>query len=458
MSIPLEIKQAYQQGYRQFSWVVQLKEKNSEPFSYFEKSSSRFYGERFYWETPEKDLILIGFGKEQEITREQASFVNLKKRIKVESEKCYQNQVITGAGALFFGGFPFDEGNQKDSFWGEMAQGLFYLPTFMLTVKPTGQYLTLNFSAETATELEEKWHTLQATWQAVTQQPVSEISIAADELATEEIGVPDWLALVAKTVEKIKTAGPLEKVVLARQMKVTQTQPFCAEKIVRNLQQQQTNTYFFILELGGKLFIGATPERLLAASKTAFSTACVAGSMPRGKTSTEDEALGNYLLKDEKNRQEHQIVVKRIATELQQLTKTPILEPQPKLLKNSDIQHLFIPIKVERPTDVSFLDGVQTLHPTPALGGEPKELALDWIKDNEPMSRGLYGAPIGWVSVQEDIGEFAVGIRSAFFSGNQGYLYAGCGIVKDSQAELEREETKVKFKPMLRGIGGKSDS
>ena len=457
MSIPIEIIKAYQKGYRKFSWVSRLKEKKGDISSCFEKSRSRFYGERFYWETPEKDLILIGFGKELEIAREQASFTNLKKITAIEREERYQNQVVAGAGAVFFGGFPFDGTNQRASQWNEMAQGLFYLPTFMLTVNQTEQYLTLNFSAETEAELGEKWQALQQTWREVTNQPAAKTKTADNVLATEEMGVSDWLELVAKTVEKIKEVGPLEKVVLARQMKVQQTQPFQAEEILKNLRKQQNNTYFFVLESGKNVFIGATPERLLAASKEEFSTACVAGSIPRGKTLAEDEALGNDLLRDEKNRQEHQIVVNRMITELKKMTNAPILEQQPQLMKNRDIQHLFISIKVARQVGISFLDGVKALHPTPALGGEPKELALDWIKANELINRGLYGAPIGWVSVKEDIGEFAVGIRSAFFTENEGYLYAGCGIVKDSQPDLEREETKVKFKPMLRGIGGKSD-
>lgn len=457
MSIPKEIIKAYQQGYRQFSWASQLTDQKSNVLSYFAKGRSRFFGERFYWETPEGSLILIGFGKEQEITKEQASFTNLKKILEVEREQRYQNQIVNGAGALFFGGFPFDETNKKDSDWGAMAQGLFYLPTMLLTINPSGSYLTLNFAAESAAELQAKWDSLQQMWRELIQQPVTEIPTATNQLTMKEIGVTAWLALVAKTVGKIKAAGPLEKVVLARQMKVQQSQFFQAEKILENLKQQQTNTYFFALESGEKLFIGATPERLLAASKTTFATACIAGSIPRGESLEEDETLGNQLLSDEKNRQEHQIVVNRIMTDLKKMTAAPIIEQQPQLMKNRDIQHLSSSLKIERPVGMSFIEGVQALHPTPALGGEPKALALEWIKVHEPMSRGLYGAPIGWLSVKEDIGEFAVGIRSAFFAGNQGYLYAGCGIVKDSQPQLEREETKVKFKPMVRGIGGKSD-
>lgn len=237
-------------------------------------------------------------------------------------------------------------------------------------------------------------------------------------------------------------------------MEVKSDQVFQADIILKNLQKQQTNTYFFVLESDEQTFIGATPERLLKASKKMFSTASIAGSVSRGTTQIEDESLGNYLLNDMKNKQEHKIVVDRIIKELEVMTGTTIQAQTPHLLKNRDIQHLYLPIKGERKKDYRFLTGIQQLHPTPALGGEPKELALMWLKEHEQLDRGLYGAPIGWVAIKEDVGEFAVGIRSAVFSGKRGYLYAGCGIVKDSQAEQERIETKIKFQPMLRGIGG----
>ena len=82
------------------------------------------------------------------------------------------------------------------------------------------------------------------------------------------------------------------------------------------------------------------------------------------------------------------------------------------IIKNRDIQHLFVPLSGKRKPAVSFLEAVAKLHPTPALGGEPKADALAWIRNHEPARRGLYGGPIGWLGIQEDIGEFAVAIRS----------------------------------------------
>lgn len=453
MSIPKELEQAYENGYRQFSWVKELNENATPLRTYFEKGQKAFKGERFYWQTPDKKFTLVGFGKEKELVHDQASFEQVDTFILGEKDKIHQNCSVPGTGAILFGGFTFDGKQSKQNDWGIMEQGLFYLPSFLLTETDGKQYLTMNFSAENKEIVQQKW--LELTSQFAEMMATQWIEKKdTTQIKAEEIAVSEWMTLVDETVAKLREEGPLEKVVLARQMKVECDHPFQAEIILKNLQQQQTNTYFFVFESDKHVFIGATPERLLKASTKTFSTASIAGSVSRGTTKTEDDELGNYLLNDMKNKQEHKIVVDRIIKELEKMTETSIEVQKPELLKNRDIQHLYLPIEGQRQKEYRFLRGIQQLHPTPALGGEPKELALAWIKEHEQLDRGLYGAPIGWIAIKEDVGEFAVGIRSAVFSDKVGYLYAGCGIVKDSRAEQERMETKIKFQPMLRGIGG----
>lgn len=453
MSVPKELEQAYTKGFRQFSWVKELNENQVSLRSYFEKGQEMFQQERFYWQTPQREFTLVGLGKELELSQEQASFQSVDVFLLETKEKIYQNLSIYGTGALLFGAFAFDSFQKTQSDWGELSQGLFYLPTFLLTETEGTCYLSINFKAASQSELQEKWLKLNQQFEELMTTSVNNSSNQAN-IQAEEIAVSEWLAVVRETIAKLKEEGPLKKVVLARRMKVTTDQQFQANEILKNLQAQQSNTYFFALESNQHTFIGATPERLLQASATTFSTASVAGSVSRGTTEKEDEELGNHLLNDVKNRQEHKIVVDRIVKELEKMTDAAVQVQPPQLLKNRDIQHLYVPIEGKRRQGIRFLEGIQQLHPTPALGGEPKMLALDWLRKHEVLDRGVYGAPIGWIAIKEDEGEFAVGIRSAVFSKDIGYLYAGCGIVADSEPELERIETKIKFQPMLRGIGG----
>ena len=125
----------------------------------------------------------------------------------------------------------------------------------------------------------------------------------------------------------------------------------------------------------------------------------------------------------------------------------------PKLMKVRDIQHLYTPVEGELKQGSNLIDLVRDLHPTPALGGEPRQSALSLIRQYETMNRGFYAAPIGWIDAKGD-GEFAVAIRSALLDGKEAYLYAGGGIVEDSTPESEYAETWVKFRPMLRALGG----
>ena len=126
---------------------------------------------------------------------------------------------------------------------------------------------------------------------------------------------------------------------------------------------------------------------------------------------------------------------------------------EPILMKIRDIQHLYTPVSGTINPQYSLLRLVEDLHPTPALGGTPKEEAMAVIRKTEKMDRGYYAAPIGWIDYRGN-GEFAVAIRSGLIVKNEALIYAGCGIVEDSQPEEEYKETKIKFRPMLRSLGG----
>jgi menaquinone-specific isochorismate synthase len=123
-------------------------------------------------------------------------------------------------------------------------------------------------------------------------------------------------------------------------------------------------------------------------------------------------------------------------------------------MKMRDIQHLYTPVIGKSKKDTSLLLFVDRLHPTPALGGLPKAAAVDKIRQVEELDRGLYAGPLGWVDYKSN-GEFAVSIRSGLIQGKETSLFAGCGIVADSDSESEYLETSLKFRPMLTALGGK---
>jgi menaquinone-specific isochorismate synthase len=184
-------------------------------------------------------------------------------------------------------------------------------------------------------------------------------------------------------------------------------------------------------------------------------SACLAGSIRRGKTFQEDEQLGQWLMHDEKNLREHQFVVQMIREAIEAVCKRVQMPSSPQLLKLQHIQHLYTPVVGEK-CCVSILSIVEQMHPTPALGGTPREKAIKEIRENEPLDRGWYAAPIGWMDTEGN-GEFAVAIRSGLLQGKKASIFAGCGVVGDSDPISEYEETKVKFTPMLSALGVERD-
>ena len=121
---------------------------------------------------------------------------------------------------------------------------------------------------------------------------------------------------------------------------------------------------------------------------------------------------------------------------------------KPTVTQLKNLQHLYTPVEATLKPSAHLFNLVQALHPTPALGGTPKEASLAFIREHELLDRGWYGAPIGWLDAQQN-GEFAVAIRSGLIQKDEASLFAGCGVVEDSDPEMEYAETKMKFRPML---------
>ncbi|KJD52239.1 isochorismate synthase, partial [Bacillus amyloliquefaciens] len=180
---------------------------------------------------------------------------------------------------------------------------------------------------------------------------------------------------------------------------------------------------------------------------------CLAGSIKRGESEQEDRMLGLELLNDEKNLIEHDIVVNMIHQALLSNCSNIKKPAKPGLYKTKNVQHLYTPIVGKMNAESSLFDLIEKLHPTPALGGAPQQKAIEVIRVLEPMSRGWYAAPAGWIDMSGN-GEFAVAIRSGLIDSKEARIFAGCGVVADSDPHMEYEETQIKMKPMLSALGG----
>lgn len=206
----------------------------------------------------------------------------------------------------------------------------------------------------------------------------------------------------------------------------------------------------YLWRSGAQTFAGRTPELLLELEEGALHTVALAGTAPRGADPERDRRLGEALLADAKIHDEHQAVVRGIATRLRQLGLA--LEPPepPRLRRLAEAQHVETRLRAAR-GGRGLWELVRALHPTPALGGEPQAAARSWLAEHEPLERGWFGAPLGWVDRRGD-GAAWVAIRGALLEGAQAWGYAGAGVVAGSDPASEWDETELKLTPVTQAL------
>jgi menaquinone-specific isochorismate synthase len=258
-------------------------------------------------------------------------------------------------------------------------------------------------------------------------------------------------AAVARALGGI-AAGRFEKIVLARAQDLTADRPLHPLRVLNGLRQRFPDCYSFSCTHGrGPSFIGASPERLVRVSKGMLETEALAGSIRRGRGASEDAALAAALLHSDKDRREHRQVLEDILARLGPLGIVPEPTGAPQIRRLANVQHLHTPVRATLPPEVHLLDALAAMHPTPAVGGSPREAACGAIRELEGFPRGLYAGALGWMNGRGG-GEFFVGIRSALVEGARARLYAGAGIVAGSTPEKEFAETELKFSAMLDAI------
>lgn len=261
-----------------------------------------------------------------------------------------------------------------------------------------------------------------------------------------------WERGVESALERIRD-GSLEKVVLARELEIRTARPPDPLAAYRRVRSEGGGAAAFLWQpSAGGAFLGSSPELLASMRGGEFRATAVAGSIRRGADPAEDEALGERLLANDKDRREHSIVAEEIRRCLAPRCRRVVVEP-PRLLRLPRIQHLESPVRGLEPSDPHVLALLGAVHPTPAVCGRPREEALRFLRDIEPFERGWYAGPIGWFDAA-GAGEFVPGLRSAL-AGKDGWrLFAGAGIVEGSDPEREWEETGMKFRPMLSAVTG----
>ena len=338
-----------------------------------------------------------------------------------------------GSGPVLIGSIPFDSQELHE----------FVLPKILVCKSEDGRCWV------TAVDIEEieLAHVFESH---VSEEFISSSSTTSSSYTVAPgVEIDTYLQAVTVARDAVRS-GTITKAVIARDVIVTSTNPIDIRAVLLRLRNSFGTSYQFSVDG----FVGASPELLLSILDGEVSSHPLAGTAPRTGDPTTDSEIATKLLSSTKNQIEHRIVIDAVHDTLLPWCSYLDWEPEASIVAVANVQHLGTHMsgRLSEPF-LHILDAVYALSPTPALGGFPRDKALQLISDVEGMSRGRYGGAVGWFDSKGN-GVWAVAIRCAEYSNNNmnARLFAGGGIVADSDPLSELAETQAKLQAMLAAI------
>ncbi|MCY7396975.1 MAG: isochorismate synthase [Nocardioides sp.] len=259
-----------------------------------------------------------------------------------------------------------------------------------------------------------------------------------------------WMGVVADAVQRIGR-GDLEKVVLARDLVATAAEPVDVRWPLQRLAEGYPMCWTFHVDG----MFGATPEMLVRRERGLVTSRVLAGTIRRTGDDGRDLALAAALARSSKDLEEHEYAVRSVADSLEPHCSSMNVPESPFVLHLPNVMHLATDVAgvVHDAATVSSLQLAEALHPSAAVGGTPTLEAVHLIEEIEHLDRGRYAGPVGWMDDRGD-GEWGIALRSGVVEGDSVRLFAGCGIVADSDPDSELAEAQAKFVPVRDSLGG----
>jgi len=394
-------------------------------------------------------LTLVGWGTAMLVEARHAAGL-------LSSIPCEDHVARPGSGVVALGALPFLTA----------AAGHLVIPRFVMGIGRDGDGATHRWATAVGaddTALPETDELFESVlWQYGTG-PGDHAPAADDERDSEVTALEPLMdargyrTMVAGVVARLSAPhSTLRKVVLSRAVEVRLARPLPLSHVLRRLRAHEPDCTVFSMPVPEGNFFGATPELLIARRGAQVWCHPLAGTVARGDTARSDAAAQGRLAGSPKERAEHRYVVDAVTSALEPLCEELTVPKDPSLVAFRSVAHLGTRITGRlhadrvQPTVVEILELV---HPTPAVGGAPRDEALATIAAAESGRRGYWAGPVGWVDGQGD-GEWMIGIRSALVDpdGTRVTLRAGAGIVADSLPDAETAETDVKLATVLESL------
>jgi isochorismate synthase len=414
------------------------------------------------WLRPSEAASLVGIGRAWAIEAEgparfreaEHAFDTLLRGASIDapSDRTPGRPVLLG-GLGFSGRRP-----AADDPWAPFGASSLVLPALLVSSDSTGTSLTASTvpgrDGMPPGRLERLWERLLARARRLQPGPggmVARPVVSPLRTASEQPSRQAWNRIVGMYAGAVGR-GRIDKVVLAREIELKAAVELDVANALRRLVASAPESTVFAFRRDGRTFLGATPERLVRTSGRRFETAAIAGTIRRGANAAEDESLAAQLMTSEKDREEQRIVVAAIRDLLAPVVSSLEIESRPSIMRLRYAQHLATRVSGTLPDGHGLLSIAALLHPTPAVGGEPRDVALALIDENEGFDRGWYAGPVGWLGADGD-GELCVALRCGIVERGSAILFAGCGIVADSDPDAEWEESRIKLRAVVAALG-----
>lgn len=393
--------------------------------------------EHHYWENPAEGMALFGVGRAAQVeTQGEGRFRALDAAF-AEYRRLWEAQDADGVAMqpVALAGFAFDQ-DQRGTL---LPNARLTVPTLLL--QRSSGTCAATFSCDRESTAANTLATWMRSWHSLATGHSSQAAAAGilTRMATQPVDEA-WLALAQQALDDIRLGG-LDKVVLSRRMHMRSSRPFDPAAVMAALAARYADCYRFShAEIGLGVFLGATPERLVALRGGQVISEALAG--------TAWDAASLERLANDKNLREHRLVLNAIVRALEAPCSFQEIPSRPSVRELRDLFHLRSVVKARAKPGVTLLQLVERLHPTPAVGGHPTRRAQEWLASHGETRSAWYSGATGWIGLDGD-GDFAVALRCAWINGNEAELYAGAGIVAGSDPATELAETEAKFKAVL---------
>ncbi len=402
---------------------------------------------RCYWQDRDCDAATAGLGLADELVvhgpHPPAEIVwRLRQRLNGD-----------GPGLRYFGGFAFNPLAAPDADWRPFGSARFVLPIVEINRFGEQTTLALNLRLDPADDHRRTTANLLALLEDIAWDvPVKPLAPIATVARDDTPSPQAWDAVIDAALDACQR-HTLDKIVLARRSDLVLDASPDPMALLGALRQSSPNAYQFCFQVGdGAAFLGATPELLYARADNVVVSEAIAGTRRRGAHPDEDALLARELLESDKDGREHRHVTRGILDALRPLARSLGAHEPPRLLRLSQVQHLKQTVEGLLHPRVDDGDLLAALHPTPAVGGLPRQEAMRTIGRLEPFDRGWYAGPVGWIG--HDCARFAVAIRSGLLAADRMRLYAGAGILPGSTAVSEWHELDAKLMGFQRALTG----